>query len=125
MRRFIFFLLTAILLTACGKRLLSHEAAREAAVAYYTMLIDGDYEAFVDGYTYAATMPDDYRSQMVDAVAQTMASGMMHELRAVTAVADSLADSTAYVRLELQFADSTCQHIGLPLVLHPDGWRMQ
>lgn len=113
-----------LLLVACNN-LNTHEAARKAAVGYYDMLVRGDYEAFVGGYAYADSLPEDYRSQLVDAVAQTMHEGQMQQLCGVEALDDEMADSTATVLLLLTFADSTREQIQLPLVLLKDGWRMQ
>ena len=104
---------------------MTHEAAREAAEQYYTMLIKGDYKGFVNGYANAESLPEDYRSQLVDATAQFMAGDNMRSLCSVTALSDSLSeDSTAFVKLQLQFTDSTTEQIELPLVLKEDGWKM-
>ena len=115
-----------LLLTSCSKGQMTHEAAREAAEQYYTMLIRGDYKGFVDGYADAKDMPEDYRSQLVDATAQFMADGDMRSLVNVSALSDSIwEDSTAVVMLQLQFSDSTSEQIELPLVLMEEGWKMR
>lgn len=117
--------LLVLLLVACSRGLMTHEAAREAAEQYYTMLIKGDYKGFVNGYANAESLPEDYRSQLVDATAQFMAGDNMRSLCSVTALSDSLCeDSTAFVKLQLQFTDSTTEQIELPLVLKEDGWKM-
>ena len=117
--------LLVLLLVACSRGLMTHEAAREAAEQYYTMLIKGDYKGFVNGYANAESLPEDYRSQLVDATAQFMAGDNMRSLCSVTALSDSLSeDSTAFVKLQLQFTDSTTEQIELPLVLKEDGWKM-
>ena len=104
---------------------MTHEAAREAAENYYSMLIRGDYKGFVNGYADAESFPADFRSQLVDATAQFMANDDMRSLMSVSATSDSLnADSTAFVMLELQFSDSTTEQIELPLILKEDGWKM-
>ena len=115
-----------LLLAACSKNYYTHEAVREAAEGYYTMLIQGDYKGFVDGYADAASMPEDYRSQLVDATAQTMADESMRGLCSVATLNDILGeDSTAVVMLQLNFSDSTTEQIELPLVLQEDGWKMR
>lgn len=117
-------LLIFLLLVSCSG-LMTHKAAREAAEKYYTMLIQGDYNGFVDGYAYAENLPEDYRSQLVDATAQFMSEGDMKNLVSVGAISDSLGeDSTAYVMLQLNFNDSTSEQIELPLVLLEEGWKM-
>ena len=105
---------------------MSHEAVREAAVQYYSMLVKGDYGSFVKGYARSEELPEDFRSQLVDATAQFMAKDDMRSLCNVTALNDSLyADSTAVVMLQLQFSDSTSEQIELPLVLTEEGWKMK
>ena len=70
-------------------------------------------------------LPEDFRSQLVDATAQFMTRDDMRSLVSVKAISDSLlADSTAYVMLRLNFNDSTSEQIELPLVLLEEGWKM-
>ena len=115
-----------LLLVACSGGLYTHEAAREAAEKYYSMLIKGDYKGFVNGYAGAENLPEDFRSQLTDATAQFMARDDMRSLMEVKAISDSLGeDSTAYVMLQLCFSDSTSEQIELPLVLLEKGWKMK
>ena len=115
-----------LFLVACSGGLYTHEAAREAAESYYSMLIKGDYKGFVNGYADAESLPADFRSQLVDATAQFMANDDMRSLMNVSAISDSLsADSTAVVMLQLQFSDSTFEQIELSLILQEDGWKMR
>ena len=114
------------LLLACSGGLYTHEAAREAAEEYYSMLIKGDYKGFVRGYAGSESLPEDFRSQLLDAMAQFMARNDMRSLMDVKAISDSLGeDSTAYVMLQLHFSDSTLEQIELPLILQEDGWKMK
>ena len=118
--------LLLLLFAACTKSLYMHEAAREAAEGYYSMLIKGDYKGFVNGYASSESLPEDFRSQLVDATAQFMAKDDMRSLMEVKAIGDSLGeDSTAYVMLQLHFSDSTLEQIELPLILQEDGWKMK
>ena len=118
-------LLLFFALFSCKKGLMTHEAAREAAVEYYSKLIRGDYMGFVNGYAGSEEMPEDFRSQLRDATAQFMADNMRSFCN-VTALSDSLfADSTAVVMLQLQFTDSTTEEIELSLILQEEEWRMK
>ena len=118
--------LLVLLLVACSGSLYTHEAAREAAEQYYSMLIRGDYKGFVGGYAGAENLPEDFRSQLRDATAQFMQGDDMRSLCNVKALSDSLGeDSTAVVMLQLQFSDSTFEQIELPLILTEKGWRMK
>ena len=124
-KSFVFCLLSLVCL-ACSRGLMTHEAAREAAEEYYSMLIKGDYKGFVNGYAGAESLPEDFRSQLMDATAQFMAGDDMRSLMEVKAIDDSLGeDSTAYVMLQLHFSDSTLEQIELPLILMKEGWKMK
>ena len=126
MKKAIVYCLLSVCLFACKKGLMTHEAAREAAEEFYSMLIEGDYKGFVEGYVDAENMPEDFRSQLADATAQFMAKDDMRSLCRVEATSDSLSeDSTAYVMLQLHFNDSTSEQVGLSLILTEDGWKMK
>ena len=115
-----------LLFFACSRGQYTHKAAKKAAEQYYTMLIKGNYKGFVDGYASSDNLPEDFRTQLVDATAQFMAKENMRSLVSVEAISDSLlADSTAYVMLRLNFNDSTSEQIELPLVLMKEGWKMK
>jgi len=124
-RRYFLLPIIILFLAACSKGLMTHKAAQKAAVKYYKMLIKGNYKGFVNGYASAENMPEDFRSQLVDATAQFMANDEMRNLVSVSAISDSLGeDSTAYVMLQLNFSDSTSEQIGIPLILLKEGWKM-
>ena len=126
MKKAIVYCLLSVSLFACKKGLMTHEAAREAAEEFYSMLIKGDYKGFVEGYADAENMPEDFRSQLADATAQFMAKDDMRSLCRVEATSDSLSeDSTAYVMLQLHFNDSTSEQVSLSLILTEDGWKMK
>ena len=115
----------ALLLFASCSGLMTHKAVREAAESYYTMLIQGDYKGFVNGYADAENMPEGFRSQLEDATAQFMANDDMRSLVNVSALSDSIGeDSIAFVKLQLHFSDSTFEQIEVPLILKEDGWKM-
>ena len=118
--------LVLLLLVACSRGHFTHKGARKAAEKYYTMLIKGNYKGFVKGYADAEDLPEDFRSQLVDATAQFMAKDDMRRLKSVKAISDSLCeDSTAFVMLQLNFSDSTSEQIEVPLVLLEEGWKMK
>ena len=126
MKKAIVYCLLSVSLFACKKGLMTHEAAREAAEEFYSMLIKGDYKGFVEGYADAENMPEDFRRQLVDATAQFAAKDDMRSLCRVEATSDSLSeDSTAYVMLQLHFNDSTSEQVGLSLILTETGWKMK
>jgi hypothetical protein len=116
------------LFAACSQKgdSLTHDSARQAAERYFTMLIDGRYEEYVDGLVCTDSMPDDMRSQMVDLMAQFMAQQSVNRgLLRVTATSDTIQDSTAYVYLDILYGDSVSEQVGMPLQFVGDRWRMQ
>ena len=118
--------LLALVCLACSRGHFTHKGAQKAAEKYYTMLIKGNYKGFVKGYADAEGLPEDFRSQLVDATAQFMAKDDMRRLKSVQAISDSLCeDSTAFVMLQLNFSDSTSEQIEVPLVLLEEGWKMK
>lgn len=126
MKKAIVCCLLTVVLFACSKGHFTHKSAQKAAEKYYTMLIKGNYKGFVNGYASSDNLPEDFRSQLIDATAQFMAKDDMRRLKSVKAISDSLCeDSTAYVMLQLNFSDSTSEQIELPLVLLKEGWRMR
>jgi len=94
-------------------------------VQYYMMLMEGDYEGYVDGIAFISESPESFRSQMIDVVKMAATESYLKSLKTVTVLSDSLGeDSTAYVRLELNFGDSISEEIEQPLILTEDGWKM-
>lgn len=130
MNRLLFPLLLSFLLLSCHGSTgddLSHESVRRAAQDYYMLLIQGHYEQFVSGMADTDSIPASYRSQLIDMVAQHVAEQEQKngELLQVVATADSLRDSTAFVFLDLHYADNLVEQIMVPMVFQRDRWRMR
>lgn len=120
-------LLTALLAcVSCGRGVDEHAVVRAAAQQYYDSLLAGNYPGFVAGMAGTAHLPQSYRQQLVDMVAQHVA-GMKGKGGMVKAVAtrDSLMDSVAYVFLDVTFGDSTVEQVGMKMVREGDGWKMR
>ncbi|MBO7068339.1 MAG: hypothetical protein J6W52_06635 [Bacteroidaceae bacterium] len=125
------FFLFIFLLMACEKPVqetFSHESVQQAAQHYYMLLIQGEARQFVEGMSNAETFTEDYKEQMQNVIAQA-AKGIAKKggVVRVEALSDTLyvADSTAYVFLDLVFADSIHEQIGLPMVFQKGVWRMK
>ena len=118
-----------VLGTACGSPS-REELASLAAQGYYDHLIRGEYEAFLEGRCGADSLPDDYRSQLLDGYKQFMSrQDSVHqgvrEVRVMRAVADTLQPQVD-VFLVVCFGDSVNEEIVVPMVELPDGrWRMK
>lgn len=122
-------ILLVVLLTACSSPS-KEEMATLAAKGYYEHLIKGETEQFLAGRVGADSLPESYRSQLLDAYRQFVAQQEQNhlgiqEVRVVRAQTDSLADYTN-VFLTLCFGDSTNEEIVVPMVEQGEGrWRMR
>lgn len=104
---------------------LSRSGARKAAERYYDYLLQDDYESYVNGFLGADSMPQELRSQMVDLMVQYMADQKSKGLCDVVATEAELQDSNAYVFLEMLYADSLREQIGVPVVFHDGRWQLR
>ena len=105
------------------------ELASLAAKGYYQHLIDGDYDHFLEGRVMADSLPDDYRSQLIDGYAQFLAQqqkarGGINEVRVSRAFTDSTQQYTS-VLLMLCYGDSTTEEVIVPMVEHNGRWMMK
>ena len=122
-------ILLVVLLTACSHPS-KEEMASLAAKGYYEHLIKGETEQFLAGRVGADSLPESYRSQLLDAYRQFVAQQEQNhlgiqEVRVVRAQTDYLADYTN-VFLTLCFGDSTNEEIVVPMVEQGEGrWRMR
>lgn len=124
------FLLLVSFTSAChrDKDAITHERVRQVAEQYFSYLVDGKYDKYVEGMVDADSMPDRYRSQLADMVAQFVALQKSNHggLAFACAMADSLPDSIhAHVFLDVHFADSTVERIGMPLRYQNGRWKME
>ena len=120
------FVLVILLMTiACSGD--DHSRARRAAEKSYEYLQKGKYEQFVGEIAYADSMSDDYRAQMVDLVHEysAMLQRQHGDMTEVTAVGDTIIGEQAHVYLQITFADSTSEEVGVPMVKVGKKWKMQ
>ena len=117
-----------LMLAACHGGLSRDQIkARSAAERCYKYLRTGRYDRFVGEIAYADQMSPEYRQQMQDLVhesAQRYESEHGKMLSAV-AVGDTLMDDLAHIYLQITYADSTSEEIGLPMVCIDGDWKMQ
>ena len=105
------------------------ELASLAAKGYYQHLIEGDFEHFLEGRVMADSLPDDYRSQLIDGYSQFLAQqvkarGGINEVRISRAYTDSTLQYTS-VLLMLCYGDSTSEEVIVPMVEHNGRWMMK
>ena len=105
------------------------ELASLAAKGYYQHLIEGDFDHFLEGRVMADSLPDDYRSQLIDGYSQFLAQqvkarGGINEVRISRAYTDSTLQYTS-VLLMLCYGDSTSEEVIVPMVEHNGRWMMK
>ena len=105
------------------------ELASLAAKGYYQHLIEGDFDHFLEGRVMADSLPDDYRSQIIDGYSQFLAQqvkarGGINEVRISRAFTDSTQQYTS-VLLMLCYGDSTSEEVIVPMVEHDGRWMMK
>ena len=117
-----------VAMVACGG-VSREELASLAAKGYYQHLIEGDYEQFLAGRFEADSLPDDYRSQLIDGYQQFIAQqqkarGGINEVRISRAFTDSTQQYTS-VLLMLCYGDSTTEEVVVPMVERDGRWMMK
>jgi hypothetical protein len=105
------------------------ELASLAAKGYYQHLIEGDFDHFLEGRVMADSLPDDYRSQLIDGYSQFLAQqvkarGGINEVRISRAYTDSTQQYTS-VLLMLCYGDSTSEEVVVPMVERDGRWMMK
>ena len=122
------FILTLLLYMACANPS-PEEMASIAAKGYYNHLVNGKYEAFLEGKEGADSLSDDYREQLLTSYRQFMAQqnrdhhGIL-DIRISNAVTDTVLQYTN-VFLVLCFGDSVNEEIVVPMVERNGSWRMK
>ena len=128
MRKLVYLILIVIVV-ACSTGVSREEKAALAAKGYYTHLVQGEYEQFVEGRFMADSLPADYRSQLIEGYKQFVAQQMearkgIQEVSVSRAYTDSLAGYTN-VLLMLCYGDSTTEEVVVPMVERDGRWMMK
>lgn len=128
MRHLPAFTLALLLCMACVNPS-PEEMASLAAKGYYTHLMNGEYEAFLEGKAGADSLPEGYREQLLTSYRQFMAQqnrehhGIL-DIRVSNATTDNALNYTN-VFLVLCFGDSVNEEIVVPMVERDGRWRMK
>ena len=105
------------------------EVAAQAAKQYYDYLLEGKYEAFVDGQDHRDSLPASYREQLIMNMKMFMSQlenehHGLKETRIVRAELDSALHS-ADVFLAFCFGDSTTEEVLVPMVERKGIWYIK
>ena len=128
MRKLVYLILIVIVV-ACSTGVSREEQAALAAKGYYTHLVQGEYEQFLEGRFMADSLPADYRSQLIEGYKQFVAQQLearkgIQEVSVSRAYTDSLAGYTN-VLLMLCYGDSTTEEVVVPMVERDGRWMMK
>lgn len=124
MRKFLIICVVSMTMFGCHR----DKSVSGAAEKYYGYLMKGDVDRYVKGIAYYDSLPDDYRSQMHDLMAEHIERERQRYGGIVMARAlhDTLLDANnARVFIEVTYADSTREQVMLPMVLTEKGWRLK
>ena len=122
------FILALLLSMACANPS-PEEMASIAAKGYYNHLVNGEYEAFLEGKDGADSLPKAYREQLLTSYRQFMSQqnrdhhGIL-DIRVSNAKTDTTLNYTN-VFLVLCFGDSVNEEIVVPMVERNGSWRMK
>jgi len=133
MKKSVLFILTVsvFLALACSRSgdRFTHKSARDAAQRFYSELIEGRYEKFVEAQDYADSMPQSYHEQMSAVMKLHVLNikGKRGGIISAEATADTLieCDSSACVFLNVLFSDSLTEQICIPLVFRQNRWKLR
>ena len=120
--------LGTVFLVGCSKDDAGAVAAK-AAKQYYDYLLEGKYEAWVDGHYQPERIPEGYREQLIVNAGMFMWQQQrehrgIHEVRIASAKADT-ARHTADVFMVFVYGDSTNEETLVPMVEHDGLWYMK
>ena len=105
------------------------DKAKEAAQEYYQALLNGDYQAFLDGRAHMDSIPDSFREQLLVAFKQFMHQQQEAHQGVVSFVPTRVEDDSLLrvmqVFMMVNYADSTHEEIVVPMVEHQGKWMMK
>lgn len=119
-----------MLLVSCGDNSMKpEEIALQAAKVYYDRLLQGDYDAYVDGTLHGDSVPSAYRQQMVLNMQMFMERqerehGGISTVTPLRAVMDS-STNTVNAFLTILYADSVQEEIVVPMMEREGVWYIR
>ena len=124
------FLALLLLMPGC-KEVSPEQQAAEAALDYYSRLLEGYADGLLAAKAGADSLPDDYRSQLRQACEQYADDiNTKHGGLQSVAISDNVGrtDSSLHVTyafLVLSFRDSTREEVSVPMVLEDGVWKLK
>jgi len=129
MRQFIASAVVVVTVLAGCSKLTAEEQASLAAKGYYSHLVAGEYELFMEGRADNDGLADSYREELLAAFKQFRAQQErdhrgVREIRVSSAKADT-AQHFVNVFLVLCYGDSLDEEIVVPMVERDGKWKMK
>ena len=118
-----------LLIVNCSTRPDPADVAAQAAKQYYDYLLEGKYEAFIDGQYRPDSIPGSYREQLIMNAKMFMGQQQrehrgIKETRIVNAEADT-ARHEANVFMVFCYGDSTTEEVLVPMVENKGIWYLR
>lgn len=118
-----------LLIVNCSTRPDPADVAAQAAKQYYDYLLEGKYEAFIDGQYRPDSIPGSYREQLIMNAKMFMGQQQrehrgIKETRIVNAEADT-ARHEANVFMVFCYGDSTTEEVLVPMVVNKGIWYLR
>ena len=128
MKKWCYSILVVMTLVACSKPDAS-EVAGQTAKLYYDYLLQGRYSEFVDGMNFPDSIPEQYRSQLVDNAKMYIAQQKkehrgIQSVECLQAQADT-AKHEANVFLSFTYLDGNVEQVLVPMVERNGIWYMR
>ena len=127
-KRITILFLLALIIQACRQERdlseFSSEGARHAAERFYSCLIQGEGQAYVDNMREASSMDSCKYKQFLVLMEQFLHDEQQVRggILSAKATDDKIVDSTAMVYLDVMFGDSTSERIILPVIYSAGRW---
>lgn len=126
-----FYILLALMmcLMACSKGNEATQPASDAAVEYYTLLVDSQYNEYVKHIYFKGPIPESYREQIIENT-RMFVRDIDEKHRGLKSVSVSRATENKEmggvdVFLNVTFGDSLVEEIVVPMIKSGDIWLMK
>lgn len=120
----------AMMVVSCSeKKIDQKEVVGKTAKLYYEYLLQGKYDAYVDGFHRPDSIPRNYRSQLIDNAKMFMAQQKEEHNGIVGVEVGNVTIDTALhaanVFLVLSYGDSIKEQVLVPMIQKNDIWMMR
>ena len=125
----IIFTTVCLFFASCKKEVNQEEVMGQAAKQYYTYLLNGKYDAWIDGFFHSEPLRKEYRSQLIDNAKMFMYQ-QKEEHNGIKSfdLKDTNLDTlknVANVFLNLTYGDNSQEQIVVPMVKNKGVWYMR